>query len=111
MNELFNVLLNYIKPIIKVSLALGTPLALILGAIQDPDGAINSFLIIGIDLISSVFPSTPEDLKIASIINSLGDSLPLVGKAVIFEILQTIGVIISITAIIKIYKLIPFKAT
>ena len=111
MISLFNDLFKYLKPLLKYALSFTAPIALVLGAINDPEGAINTFLIKGINLISVVFPSTPEDLKIASIINGLGDQLPLVGKAVIYEILQTLAVIFGLTLAIKIYKLIPFKAT
>lgn len=107
----FNALFNYLKPILKYAMGLTAPIAFVLGVINDPEGAINTFLIKGIDLIAVVFPSTPEELKIASIINGLGDQLPLVGKSVIYEILQTLAVIFGLTLAVKIYKLIPFKAT
>ena len=61
--------------------------------------------------IAPIFPSTPENIKIANIINYISDQMPVVGKSVIFEILQTLGIIFSILVVIKIYKLIPFKAT
>ena len=111
MNQIFNILLKYLQPLLKVAISLTAPIAIILGAIQDPEGAINTFLIKGIDIIANVFPETPEELKIASIINSLGDQLPLVGTAVIYEILQALTAIFLISLVIKIYKLIPFKAT
>ncbi len=46
-----------------------------------------------IDNIAPIFTSTPESLKIANIINSINDQMPAVGKSVIFEILQTLGII------------------
>ena len=45
----------------------------------------------------------------ANIINSTGDALPLVGKSVIFDILQSLTAIILLSLFIKIYKLIPFN--
>lgn len=111
MNELLSILLNFIKPLIKIVAPLAGVVSLILGAIKNPEGFVNTFLVKMIDLIAGVFPSTPENIKIASIINSVGDQIPLVGKAVIYDIFEVIVVIVSLSLIVKIYKLIPFKAT
>ena len=111
MTTLFNILLKYIKPVIVFCASLFTPVAIILGCIKNPQGAVNVFIVKIIDLIHPIFPSTPANLKVAYLINQVGDQMPLVGKAVLFEIFQIISTIIGITVVIKIYKLIPFKAT
>ena len=82
-----------------------------LGALSDPQGLMNQTVCGAIDYIAHLFPSTPESLKISNVLNSVGDSIPGVGRAVIREIFTTIAAIFSISLAIKIYKLIPFKAT
>ena len=111
MTALLSLLLKFLVPIISVAVALFGVIALILGAIQDPEGAVNTFLVRMIDNIAPLFPQTPESLKVANIIDSVGETMPVVGKAVVFEVFQTISIIFGILAVIKIYKLIPFKAT
>lgn len=105
------VLLQFLIPVITFFVSVVTIVALILGAINNPEGAVNTFLITMIDNISYLFPSTPENLKIYSILNQVSSHLPLVGRSIIYDIAQTISIIFSILVIIKIYKLIPFKSS
>lgn len=83
----------------------------ILVACLYPDSFINQLICGAINLISAVFPSTPDNLKLASIINSLASSLPVFGKNLIQNIIGTVRDLFVLYSIIKIYKLIPFKAT
>lgn len=111
MNNLLNVLLEFIKPLIRLAFPVVGIISLITGAIKNPEGAVNTFLVKMIDLVAAVFPATPEEIKVSSIINSIDIAMPLVGKAVIYEVFETIAIIASVAAVVKIYKLIPFKAT
>lgn len=111
MAALASFLLSLLTPIVIFFLSVTTIVALLLAAIADPNGWINSIICGAIDAISSIFPSTPENLKVSSFITLIGDNLPLIGKGVIYEIFLTITTITTIAGIIKIYKLIPFKAT
>lgn len=72
---------------------------------------INQLICGVIDMIASFFPSTPQALKLSSIINSLSSSLPIFGTALIESIIGTVRDLFVLYTIIKIYKLIPFKAT
>jgi len=102
-----NIIKQFLNPI-----AASTPIvALALGAIADPEGWINSVICGAIDMIAVLFPSTPDNLKIAYLLNSVAAELPMVGRAIVFDTFQTIASISAMTIIVKIYKLIPFKAT
>ena len=111
MDDILSALSRIFSPISTLILSLSGLVSIILGAINDPEGFVNTLLVKMIDNIAYVFPSTPDQLKVGAIIDSVGDSMPLVGKAVVFEVFQTISIIFSILVVIKIYKLIPFKAT
>ena len=106
-----NVLLQYIRPIVVFFFSFSGVLAVILGAVANPEGAVNTFLIKIIDLIAPVFPSTPDNLKIFYILDSVSNQMPAIGRYIVYDIAQTIGSIVAIVIVIKIYKLIPFKMT
>ena len=91
--------------------ALATVLALLVFAVVDSAGFINQLICGLIDIVSIPFPSTPDHLKLSSIINVLSSSLPIFGKALIESIIGTVRDLFLLYFVIKIYKLIPFKAT
>jgi hypothetical protein len=82
-----------------------------MGIVDDPVGAVNAFICMVIDMIAGFFPSTPENLKISNILTSIGNQMPAVGRAVVYEVFSTIAAIAGIALVFKIYKLIPFKST
>lgn len=105
------VLLQFLVPVIAFFISVGSIVALVLGAINNPEGAVNTFLIRMIDNVAFYFPSTPNNLKIGSLLGSVANMMPIVGQAIVYDIAQTIAAIFSIMAVIKIYKLIPFKSS
>lgn len=107
----FQGLFGFFTPVIVFFVSVGSIVAFLLGALADPQGLMNQVVCSAIDYVAFIFPSTPDNLKIANIINGLGDSIPGVGRSVIREIFTTITSIFGIALVIKIYKLIPFKAT
>lgn len=111
MNAAINFLLEVFKPVLVFYASMASIAAFLLGALADPQGLMNAIVIKTIDSMIFLLPSTPEEYKVANIISSAGDSMPLVGKAVVMEIASTIAIIAGIALAIKIYKLIPFKAT
>jgi len=111
MGTFFNALFQFFKPIVIFFISITSVVAFLLGALLNPQGFMNDVICFAIDYISALFPSTPENLKIATIVNNLGDSVPLVGRGVIREVFITISSIVLISLAIKIYKLLPFKAT
>lgn len=111
MPALFAALASFFTPVVVFFASVSVIVAFLLAALADPQGWMNQVIISAISYIASIFPSTPDNLKIVSLIDSLGASLPLIGKGIIREVLQTISIIFGIRAIIVIYKLIPFKAS
>ena len=111
MAALFSALLQFLVPVIVFFVSVVAIVALLLGIVNDPAGAVNAFICMVIDMISGFFPSTPENLKIGNILASVGDRMPVFGRAVVYEVFQTIVVIAGIALVFKIYKLIPFKST
>lgn len=76
----------------------------------NPAGAWNGWVIGSIEHVSSYWPSTPTQFTIAGLATSINQVIPF-GSGVIYEILDALMVMFSLMMIIKIYKLIPFKAT
>jgi hypothetical protein len=91
--------------------AIAAVLVVITSACLYPEGFINQLICGAINIISSAFPSTPDNLKLSSIVNILSSSMPVFGKVLIQNIIGTIRDLFVLYSIIKIYKLIPFKAT
>ncbi len=91
--------------------ALATIIAVLVLAFTDPAGFINQLICALIDIVSFPFPPTPDALKLSFIINSLSSFMPIFGKSLIESIIGTIRDLFILYSIIKIYKLIPFKAT
>ena len=91
--------------------AIITIVTILVAAVVDPKGFINQLICGLIDLIAIPFPSTPDSLKLSSIINTLSLALPVFGKALIQSIIGTFADLFFLYATIKIYKLIPFKAS
>lgn len=91
--------------------ALATIIGIIVLAFTDPAGFINQLICGLIDIVSFPFPPTPDSLKLSFIINSLASFMPIFGRALIESIIGTIRDLFVLYSVIKIYKLIPFKAT
>lgn len=107
----FTGLFTFFTPVIVFFVSVSTIVAFMLGALADPQGLMNQVVCSAIDFIANIFPSTPENLKIATILNSAGDSMPAVGRGVVKEIFSTLAIIFGLGLIVKIYKLLPFKAS
>ena len=101
--------LSFISPVVVFFISVGSIVAFLLGALADPQGLMNRVVCGAIDMISGVFPSTPDNLKIGSIIESAGSVMPAFGTGLIREVLGTIAGMAAIALVIKIYKLMPFK--
>lgn len=99
------------SPLYVLVTGLISVVALILGAISDPGGAVNSFICLIIDIVIFPLPSTPDSLKIGNLLQSFAAAVPIVGWGIILEIIKTCSTMLAILLIIKVYKLIPFKAT
>jgi hypothetical protein len=107
--KIFDLLKWLSQPVVRLVSALFAPVALVLGTIADPGGALNSFLIRTVDLLAVYWPSTPEELKISNLIFSASGAG--IGRTVLIDSLQTIVLIAGVVGLVKLYKLIPFKMT
>lgn len=81
---------------------------LIYQCIQNPEGAINSFMILLIDMIAGQFPETPAEYKLASLLSNFYAQVPWLPAAQLGEIFQGIARILSVFLFIKLWKLLPF---
>jgi hypothetical protein len=111
MSQLFSALASYFNPAIVFFTSVASIVALVLGCILDPAGAINTFICKVLDIIASVFPSTPDNLKLGFFVNQASAFLPAFGASIIGDIVSTISSIFLISLAVRVYKLIPFKAT
>lgn len=82
---------------------------LIYQCIQNPQGAVNQWMIILIDIIASEFPSTPPEYKLGFMLNQLYETLPSWFPAAgVSEIFQSIGGMLTLLLFIKLWKMLPF---
>lgn len=77
--------------------------SLLVGAVLDPVGAVNSFFCMLIDIIASVWPTSPFTLA-----DLLDQVPPFIGRGVFYEVLSMISSMALVFLAIKVYKLIPF---
>jgi hypothetical protein len=82
----------------------------IVAIFKNPLGFFNQCINYVIDLMSAILPSTPDNLKIGSLISNVGDTTGL-GRSLISTLFDTFAQLAGIALVIKIYKLIPFKMT
>lgn len=111
MPAFFAALAAFFTPVIIFFVSVGVIVSLLLGCIADPSGAVNQFICTIINAISSVFPSTPDNLRLGKLIDAVASIAPAFGTALIRDIATTIGSVFTVSLAIRIYKLIPFKAT
>lgn len=110
-NPLFLALITFFNPAISVAVSITSLVAFLLGALQDPNGLLNTIAVSVIDNIAALWPSTPENLKVGNLLDAAALAMPAIGRGLIYEIFITVVTLFSLTVIVKIYKLIPFKAT
>lgn len=111
MAALVNALLQFFQPVVVFFVSVVSIIGFLLGALANPQGLMNKIVCGVIDGIATILPSTPNNLKIAYLIDSIASSMPAVGRGIIREFFITITAMFAIVAVIKIYKLLPFKAS
>ncbi len=91
------------------------PLSVVLGFITDPGGMMSTYACKIIGFIFLFFPSTPPQFRIStlyqSMISGFSTTFPIIGGGILDEVLTTILSLLLIITAVKIYKLIPLKAT
>ncbi len=81
---------------------------LIYQCIQNPEGAVNSFMILLIDMIVGQFPETPAEYKLGTLLSNFYGQVPWLPGSQLTEIFQGIAGMLSIFLFIKLWKLLPF---
>lgn len=108
---IFQLVKNLAGPAIRVLTAIVPVVSVLITTVANPTGAVNKLLVSFIDFIAQFWPSTPEQLKLANLIAGPLESGTTVGQAIIVDLFQTAFLMLSVIVLIKLYKLIPFKAT
>lgn len=108
--NIFSLLRALVSPLVALLASLVGVFSVIIGAFLNPAGAINSFCVRMIDLVASVWPSTPPGLTLSALIFPATGGTTL-GRAFLLELFSTAFAMFAIVLIVKLYKLIPFKAT
>jgi hypothetical protein len=91
--------------------ALGIILAVVIAALADPAGWLNQSICFVITMIAAVFPATPSNLRLESILVSLTPYLSDIGVYAVREAFHAFRDVLTFIMIFKVYKMIPFKAT
>ncbi|MEA5472153.1 hypothetical protein [Spirulina sp. 06S082] len=110
-NQMFKFLGSLFSPITAIFIALSGFFATLIGAVRNPGGFFNTLVCGLIDLIASIFPETPERFQIATVLNSISDSLPAVGRQIVYDIAGTFALMALLILVVKVYRLLPFKAS
>lgn len=76
--------------------------------ITNPEGAINQFMITILSSVLVLFPSTPENFKIGSLLAATAQAFPAVGWGPVFEIYQGALGIFTISLLVRVWKFLPF---
>lgn len=108
--KIFDLLKALVSPLVAILASLTGVISVIIGAFLNPAGAVNGFVTRLIDALAFVWPSTPENLKLANLIFPAVGGVSI-GRAVLIDICSTLFVMLGIILLIKLYKLIPFKMT
>lgn len=106
-----DLIFKIVKPIYAFFASIGSLIAFLLGGLANPQGLMNKIIIKTVDVIAAILPETPSNLKVSSVLNSVAGFMPNVGRDIVYEVASTIAAIAAISLVVKIYKLIPFKAT
>lgn len=81
-----------------------------LGILLDPPGFLWWLIGQGILQLAKILPDVPDSMTLEAVANNIGQSTGI-GVGLIKELIAIASQFLVIVAIIKIYKLIPFKAT
>lgn len=104
--SVFAIVKTWVAPLLTIIIPLAVPIGVIVEAFRNPTGWTNQVMINIIDMVAGVFPNHPPSLTITGLISQAG--VEGFGGYVISEILSTIGIIIGVDIVIKIWKLLPF---
>jgi hypothetical protein len=91
------------------------PISILLAFLINPGGVVSEWSCKILKFIFGFFPSTPDNLKLSTLfvkaISSFDKTFPIFGGGMLKETINTVFAVAAIILVVKIYKLIPFKAT
>ena len=82
----------------------------LLGVALNPIGFLWWLVMQGLVVFAGLLPDVPTEMTLDYVINQIGNTTSM-GTGMIKELVGIVGQFLLIVAIVKIYKLIPFKAT
>lgn len=108
----FSAIISFLKPRLNPwTLCLSSMsfviVCLIYKSVQNPTGAINQFIILLEDMAFSVFPATPDQYKLSSIIISFSDNYPYFGWGTLKEIFSGFAGMFTIWIVWRVYRALP----
>ena len=80
----------------------------LMGILLDPLGFLWWIIGNGLIMVSKILPDIPDEMTLAGVANNIGQATGI-GTGLIKELMGIVSQFLVIVAIIKIYKLIPFK--
>lgn len=110
LDALLKPLFDICNAIIFIWNGIASIINLILGILTNPIGFIKWVSLGGIDFFINFLPSMPENLSLNYAVNSIAESAGI-PPGLVAELGGMASQFLLIAAVIKIYKLIPFKAT
>lgn len=111
MPALIAAVLAFVSSLAGIIIGLGIVIAFVVAAIADPSGWLNQSICYVVSMVVGVLPSTPSQFRFENIIVSLTSSLPNFLTFAVREAYLAFRDVLSLIAVFKVYKMIPFKAT
>jgi hypothetical protein len=108
---MFKFLGSLFSPITVVFIALSGFFSMLIGAVRNPAGFFNTLVCNLIDLIAAIFPSTPERFQIVKVLDAIASVMPVVGRRIVYDIAGTFALMALLLLVVKVYRLLPFKAS
>jgi uncharacterized membrane protein len=87
---------------------IGLIICFMVECINNPKGAINTFMIHFIDVIVDQFPSTPAQYTLSGLLSSYQATSPVISVGILSELFTMVIPIFSLYLLVKIYKFLPF---
>ena len=76
--------------------------------VNNPEGAINTFMIMLIDMVYGFFPVTPNHYTIGYMLTEFSSQFPSIGWGVIYQIFYGMSVMFGLWCVVKLWQLLPF---
>ncbi len=85
-----------------------TIICLVYNCIENPEGAVNQFMILLIDMVYNLFPSTPTTFTVGYMLRQFAAEHPYIGWGSIYEIFSGMSTMFGLWCVVKLWQLLPF---